>query len=138
MNMAGALRAELLHPSMSDSQRSASIFTIVGGTTIPERARIVKAHCREGSVVELRRERPDENNGLSVGVWLECVSARGLISTWKKMGHVPSETADTLKPFMDESSAVVARGTVCKVYAPTDREEAAVVVQIRASARQTV
>jgi len=59
--------------------------------------------------------------------------ALGLISTWKKIGHVPAETADALEPFMDESSEVVARGTVRAVYAPADRDEAAVTVEIQAS-----
>jgi len=42
-------------------------------------------------------------------------------------------TADALEPFMDESSEVVARGTVRAVYAPADRDEAAVTVEIKAS-----
>ncbi len=123
---------------VTDSQYSGSIFTIVGGTTIPQRARIVKAYCREGSGVELRREGTDRDSGFTIGVWLECPSALGLISTWKKIGHVPPETADALEPFMDESSTVVARGAVRTVYAPVDREEAAVVVQIRAAVPRTV
>jgi len=121
--------AETKH--MTASLDGGSIFTIVGGTTIPERARIIQAHCQEGSVVELRREQADPTSGLEVGVWLECRSALKLIRTWRKIGHVPAGTAEALQPHLDESSKVVARGIVRSVYAPAGRQEAVVIVQIQ-------
>ena len=127
--------SQLKQGHVAAHQHGASIFTIVGGTTIPERARIVKAHCHEGSVVELRRELPDPTSGLAIGVWLDCPSPLRLISLWRRIGYVPAETAEALKPFMDESSKVVARGIVRSVYVPTGRDEAAVTVQIEASRR---
>jgi len=131
VSLALEVMSQLKQAHVAAPQHGASIFTIVGGTTIPERARIVKAHCHEGSVVELRRELLDPTSGLAIGVWLECPSPLRLISLWKKIGHVPAETADALEPFMDESSKVVARGIVRSVYAPRGREEAAVTVHIQ-------
>jgi len=128
--------SRLKQAQVAAPQHGASIFTIVGGTTIPERARIVQAHCHEGSVVELRREVPDPTSGLAIGVWLDCASPLRLISLWRKIGHVPAETADALQPFMDQSSKVVARGIVRAVYAPTGRDEAAVSVQIQATRKE--
>jgi len=55
----------------------------------------------------------------------------GLLPAWKKIGEVPPETAAALLPVTDESSAMVAHGTVKTVYAPVGREEAVVSVEIR-------
>ncbi|WP_309684548.1 HIRAN domain-containing protein [Polaromonas sp.] len=107
-----------------------SIFTIIGGTTVPDRAEIVRSHCREGSTVELRREEDDADGRATIGVWLLCPSFLGLMSIRKKIGFVPVETAEALEPLMDESSTVVARATVRSVYAPIDRDEAVVTVEI--------
>lgn len=105
-----------------------SIFTILGGTTIPDRAAIVRAECREGSRVELRRR---DAGSSQIDVWLECRPRLRLMKTWKMIGHVPEETAASLWPLADESSTVIAQGTVRTVYAPAGREEAVVTVEIR-------
>jgi len=111
--------------------RQGAIFTIVGGTTIPDRAAVVRTHCREGSEVELRREPVDDS---TIGVWLPCPMLKGLLTSWKKIGEVPAETADFLRAPADLSSTVVARGTVKTVYAPVGRDEAVVTVELRATA----
>ncbi|MGZ9014778.1 MAG: hypothetical protein ACXW2L_21230 [Burkholderiales bacterium] len=105
-----------------------SIFTILGGTTIPDRAALVRAECREGSRVELRRRDP---NGSHFDVWLECRPRLPLIRAWKMIGHVPEETAKSLLPLVEKSSTVIAQGTVKTVYAPAGRDEAVVTVEIR-------
>ncbi len=105
-----------------------SIFTILGGTTIPDRAAIVRAECREGSRVELRKR--DEKSP-QVDAWLECRSRLPLVKVWKKIGHVPEEAAAPLLTVAHKDATVLARGTVRSVYAPADRDEAAVTVEIR-------
>jgi hypothetical protein len=60
----------------------------------------------------------------------------GLLPAWKKIGEVPRETAAAVLPVTDESSAVVAHGTVKTVYAPVGREEAVVSVEITLPARK--
>ena len=109
------------------------IFTIVGGTTIPDRAAIVREDCREGSRVELRRPKEGIEDSNCIHVWLECSSLLGLVKVWKQIGHVPVETAAALLPAGDASSTVVACGTVKSVYAPAGRDEAAVTVEISAA-----
>lgn len=104
------------------------IFTIVGGTTVPDRATVVRTYCREGSEVELRRE-PDDDS--CIGVWLPCPVLKGLFKSWKKIGEVPAETCDALLAPADVSPTVVARGTVRTVYAPIGRDEAVVTVELR-------
>ena len=118
-------------------QSTGTIFTIVAGTTIPDRAEIVRSHCREGSAVELRREGDDAEDRSTIGVWLQCRSLFGLMSVRKKIGHVPVETAQALEPLMDESSTIVARATVRTVYAPIDRSEAVVTVEIEPLPRRS-
>lgn len=105
-----------------------SIFTILGGTTIPDRAAIVRAECREGSRVELRKRDPASPH---IDVWLECRPRLRLMKVWKKIGHVPQETATALLTLADKDSTVLAHGTVRTVYAPADRDEAVVTVEIR-------
>ena len=113
------------------TRHATSLFTIVGGTTIPDRAEIVRSHCQEGSIVELRRQEPAaDDDRATIGVWLQCRSLFGLLPVWKKIGYVPAETADALEPLMDESTALVARATVRAVYVPPDRSEAMVTVEI--------
>ena len=107
-----------------------SLFTILGGTTIPDRAAVVRAECREGSRVELRRRDAVDPTGAHIDVWLECSALLGLVKAWKKIGHVPDETAAALPPDGDISSSVVAYGTVKAMYAPIDRDEAVVSVEI--------
>lgn len=107
-----------------------SIFTILGGTTIPDRAAIVRAECREGSRVEMRRQAGVDPAGSRIDVWLECRAMLGLVKAWKKIGHVPEATAAELPPDGDLSATVVAYGTVKTVYAPLGRDEAVVTVEI--------
>ena len=107
-----------------------SIFTILGGTTIPDRAAVVLAECREGSRVELRRQEGVNPIGARIDVWLECKALLGLVKAWKKIGHVPEETAAALPPTGDVSSSIVAYGTVKAMYAPMGRDEAVVTVEI--------
>ena len=107
-----------------------SIFTILGGTTIPDRAAVVRAECREGSRVELRRQEGIDPTRARIDVWLECKALLGLVKAWKKIGHVPEETAAALPPDGDISSSIVAHGTVKAMYAPMGRDEAGVTVEI--------
>ena len=107
-----------------------SIFTLLGGTTIPDRAAVVRAECREGSRVELRRQEAVDPTGARIDVWLECKALLGLVKAWKKIGHVPEETAAALPPNGDISSSIVAYGTVKAMYAPMGRDEAVVTVEI--------
>ena len=119
-----------LDPTPTRSQAS-TIFTIIGGTTVPDRAAIVKAYCREGSIVELRREDDDAGGQAGIGVWLKCKSVLGLLPVSKRIGHVPVEAAQALEPLTDQSSMVVAYGIVRSIYAPMDRGEAVVSVEIK-------
>jgi hypothetical protein len=107
-----------------------SIFTILSGTTIPDRAAIVRAECREGSRVELRTSADVDTRAPRVDVWLECKTLLGLVKAWKKIGHVPDETAAALPPAGEGQSTVVGHGTVKSIYAPAGRDEAVVTVQI--------
>lgn len=107
-----------------------TIFTILGGTTIPDRAAIVRADCKEGSRVELRRPKGAVAESSSIHVWLECSSLMGLVKVWKLIGHVPVETAAALLPAGDANPGVVAYGTVKSVYAPAGRDEAVVTVEV--------
>jgi hypothetical protein len=112
-----------------------SIFTILGGTTIPDRAAIVRAECREGSRVELRTAEDVDAQDSRIDVWLECRSLLGLVKAWKKIGHVPDETAAALLLLGEQTQHVVAYGTVKSVYAPAGRDEAVVTVAIRPGSR---
>ena len=107
-----------------------SIFTILGGTTIPDRAAVVRAECREGSRVELRRQDGVDPTRARIDVWLEGKTLLGLAKAWKKIGHVPEETAAALPPNGDISSSIVAYGTVKAMYAPIGRDEAVVTIEI--------
>jgi hypothetical protein len=119
---------ELMSKGPAVTAVDTTIFTILGGTTIPDRASIVRAECREGSRVELRRR---DANGSHIDVWLECRPRLRLMKPWKMMiGHVPEETAASLWPLADTSSTVIAQGTVKTVYAPAGRDEAVVTVEI--------
>jgi hypothetical protein len=126
---------ELSAQAQAQPQPDKSIFTILGGTTIPDRAAIIRAECCENSRVELRRPADLDGGGSRIDVWLECRSLLGLVKAWKRIGHVPDETAAVLLPLTDESETVVAYGTVKTVYAPVGRDEAVVTVEITPQAR---
>ena len=105
-----------------------SVFTIVAGTTVPDRAALVRAECREGAPVELRRLKNEDADGSLMDVWVECKSLLGMLKVWKKIGHVPKDAATSFQPIADATSSVVAHGTVKSVYAPAGRDEAVVTV----------
>ncbi len=120
-------------PALDAQERThskTSVFTILGGTTIPDRAAIVREHCFEGSRVELRLEASSADSSPRISVWLQCRSLLGLKRAWKRIGQVPAETAVTLLELVGERPTVVGYGTVIGVYAPADREEAVVTVDI--------
>ena len=124
----GSVMNEFISKGPAATAVDTTIFTILGGTTIPDRAAIVRAECREGSRVELRRHHA---NGSHIDVWLECRPRLRLMKAWKMIGHVPEETAASLLPLADKSSTVIAQGTVKTVYVPAGRDEAVVTVEIR-------
>jgi hypothetical protein len=78
----------------------------------------------------MRRQESVDPVGSRIDVWLECRAILGLVKAWKKIGHVPEETAAELPPDGDVSTTVVAYGTVKAVYAPLGRDEAVVTVEI--------
>ena len=102
------------------------LFTLVRGTTSPASAAIVRTHCREGSRVELRREKSHPS---TIGVWLLCPSLMSLLNVRKRIGDVPDDVAAVLLPADDDDAIVVARGTVRTVYAPAP-DEAVVTIEI--------
>ena len=116
-----------LHERPLERSRPANV-TLVGGTTLPERAAIVRTYCHEGSEVELRRE-PDDS--ACIGVWLACPILAGLLTPWKRIGEIPATTGDALLAPAAPGATLVARGTVRTVYAPVGRDEAVVAVEIR-------
>lgn len=122
--------SSLIAPSSAPAQLEGSIFTILGGTTIPDRAAIVRSECREGSRVELRTSEEAADVIPRVDVWLECRTLLGLVKAWKKIGHVPDEAAAALIQTGTGPSMVVGHGTVRSIYAPAGRDEAAVTVEI--------
>ena len=107
-----------------------SIFTILSGTTIPDRAAVIRTECREGSRVELRRHGSVYSVEAGIDVWLECKGILGIGKTWKMIGYVPDEVAVALPPDGDVSASVVGYGTVKSIYAPIDQDEAVVAVEI--------
>ena len=126
----GAKMKVLRPPKPALTRLDKSIFTILGGTTIPDRAAVVRTECREGSRVELRRQLGVDPAEAGIDVWLECNSILGLVKAWKKIGHVPEEVAAELPPKGDISSRVVAYGRVKSMYAPMGLDEAMVAVEI--------
>jgi hypothetical protein len=108
-----------------------TIFTIVAGTTVPDRAALIRAECREDAAVELRRRRTADADGSFMEVWVECTPVMGVFKAWKKIGHVPGDVAASFQPFADASQMVVAYGNVRSVYAPASEDEAVVTVLLR-------
>jgi hypothetical protein len=72
-----------------------AVFTIVGGTTVPDRAAIVRPHYREGAQVKLRREFTDAS---SIGVWIPCPIVKGLLKPLKKSERFPEKLVTLCSP----------------------------------------
>ena len=121
---------DFLPPGPTSIRLDKSIFTILSGTTIPDRAAVIRTECREGSRVELRRHGSVDSVEAGIDVWLECKGILGIGKTWKMIGYVPDEVAVALPPDGDVSASVVGYGTVKSIYAPTDQDEAVVAVEI--------
>lgn len=111
-------------------QGAKTLFTILAGTTVPKRAAIVRDHCKVGSRVKIRRSKGAEDEHSRMHVWLECRAPVRFMKTWKKIGYVPHEAAAEIQPTDHASAGVVAYGVVKAFYAPHDRDEAVVTVEI--------
>ena len=127
--------SELLMKAPAPTKPDQPIFTILGGTTLPDRAAIIRADCHENSRVELRRCDNTDAGGTRVDVWLECKSLLGLMKAWKNIGYVPNEVAKDLLAGTHKTSTVVGYGVIKTIYAPESRDEAVVTVEISPQAR---
>lgn len=114
------------------------IPVVVQGTGNDGRAAIIRSHCKEGASVQMRRARqsafsegatrPGEDEALEV--WLQCNSLLGLRRSWKKIGYVEGSRYGMLATQMATGRLRVRKSVINSFFAPLDREEPQVALQI--------
>lgn len=109
------------------------ISAIVAGTGFEGRASLIRAHCREGSPIDLRREPTNPHDPEAIAVWMRCNLLFGLVKTWKKIGYIKAARADGLAPKIDSGVIVVEHASVRSFYAPSGRDHPRVSLSILVS-----
>ncbi len=99
-----------------------SIGVVVTGTGFEGRAARIRAFCREGSEVQLRREPNNPYDADAIAVWLRCRVFFGLWKPWGQIGYIKAARADSWAAKIDSGEMKVRRAYVRSLYAPQGRE----------------
>jgi hypothetical protein len=110
-----------------------TIAAIVAGTGFEGRQDIIRSHCKEGALVELRREPQNKHDPEAIGVWMQCSHLMGLIKTWRQIGYIKAARADRLATQLDDGSLIINKATVRSFNAPSGREHPRVSLEIEAT-----
>ncbi len=102
---------------------------IVAGTGFEGRDKIIKAHCKEGAGIKLKREPHNKYDPNAIAVYMEAPVLFGLLGQrFKQIGYVKSNSAESLATKMDSGMKLTA--VVASFYAPPDREHPRVSIEI--------
>lgn len=102
---------------------------VVAGTGFAGRANVIRAHCREGLAVELRRDRGNAHDANAVAVFITVPVLFGLLGKApKQIGFIKAGTAAHLAKKLDAGTRVDAR--VKSFYAPDGRDHPRVTIEL--------
>jgi hypothetical protein len=102
---------------------------VVAGTGFEGRAEVIRAHCREGSRVVLKRDPANPHDSNAVGVFLEVPRLFGLFGkALRQIGFIKAHAAKSLAKRLDEGTVVYA--SVKSYWAPSDREHPRVTLHL--------
>lgn len=102
---------------------------VVAGTGFEGRDKIIKAHCKEGAEITLKREPTNKHDSNAIAVYLHTPRLFGLLGTAKKqIGYIKARAAKPLAEKMD--SGVVVTAQVASFYAPDQIEHPRVTVEV--------
>lgn len=102
---------------------------IVAGTGFDGRDKIIKAHCKDGMKVILKRDPMNEYDANAISVFLEIPSLFGLFGkSQKNIGFIKSTTAKSLAKKMD--NGIELRAKVASFWAPSDVDFPRVSIEI--------
>ena len=107
-----------------------SIRAIVAGTGYEGRAERIRALCRDGAEISLRREPSNPHDAEAIAVWMRGSRVFGLWKAWTQIGYVKAPRADHLAPRLDSGEYRVVRAFVVSFYAPKEKEHPRVSIEI--------
>jgi len=85
---------------------------IVAGTGFEGRAERIRANCKDGARIDLRREPGNKFDANAIGVWMSVSHFFGLWRPWSKIGYIPASRAKQWAPKMDSGSMSFVQGHV--------------------------
>ena len=102
---------------------------IVAGTGFEGRPSIIRRYCREGQLVELRREPNNRYDPDAIAVYIETPILFGLLGRKRRqIGYIKASAADGLAKLMDDGLNVDAR--VASFYAPPGKDHPRVSLEL--------
>lgn len=107
-----------------------TIQAIVAGTGFENRAERIRAFCKEGAPVQLRREPDNKHDPEAIAVWMRCSVFLGLWKPWAQIGYIKAPRADSLAPKLDSGAYTVRSAIVRSLYAPKGRDHPRVSLEI--------
>ena len=99
-----------------------TLSAIVAGTGFEGRASQIRAFCRIGSEIQLRREPDNLHHPEAIAVWLRASILWGLWRPWFQIGYIRSVVANSWAPKIDSGRMVVLSARINSLYAPIDNE----------------
>lgn len=101
----------------------------LAGTGHEGRAKIIRAHCRNGAPIRLVRERDNPYDQYAVAAYLPVPKLFGLFGDgWKKVGYIRRTRNHKVAAALDRGDDVTAE--VSSYYAPPGRESPRVSIEI--------
>ncbi|MBC8236613.1 MAG: HIRAN domain-containing protein [Helicobacteraceae bacterium] len=108
---------------------------IVAGTGFEGRDKIIKAHCKDGMKVILKRDPTNQHDKYAISVLLEIPKLFGLLGkSYKSIGFIKSNTAKSLAKKIDNGILVSAK--IVSYYAPSDRDFPRVTIEVTDEVQQ--
>jgi len=102
---------------------------IVAGTGFEGRDKIIKAYCKDGMKVILKRDPSNQHDENAISVLLEIPKLFGLFGkNYKDIGFIKSNTAKSLAKKIDDGVPI--SGKVVSHYSPADRDFPRVTIEV--------
>jgi hypothetical protein len=95
-----------------------SIKATVSDTELEGRIHTIRAHCRDGSPVELRREKGNPHNPYAIAVWVEYGAFFSLFKIHRQIGYIRTGWAKDFALSLDSGEVDIRRAYISRVHAP--------------------
>nr|WP_145546402.1 HIRAN domain-containing protein [Variovorax boronicumulans] len=103
---------------------------IVAGTGHEGRAPRIRAFCRQGASVRLKREPMNQHDRNAIAVYARLHLLWGLWRPWHHIGYIKADRAASWAPKMDSGELTFVSAVVDSLYAPVGQDHPRVSLRV--------